>query len=966
MKLPNSARQPRRFHPCRTPTATVGGAACVVPIQRRMLHSDMDTPSDPQERPPPLGYVSGLKSHAARVQYTDASRLVKRMLAHYGTSELYEWYKATTVGKVVFDVDGKRTATVTEATLLRDALEGVRAFFLGTMPDRFIVAASHGAGEGHPNGDKLSYRIFVPGFRMRMADIKARLLRLGLDKNRPFDAAIYGSQQKLRMVGSIKTQQDPRPLELVDVHGQVVSPTRDLLLDTLVQVVEDAWPLLTDSDAATPAALTRKRRAPSDRVEEASAPSTSAAPAVCPEVCPAPKRQRGRPPKQSSIPPDVLRILLDMHFVDPRFISATKEGFAFDAKNRDSCPNCAHDHERQNWWCIPKADEVVVANYSDRCVVKRYSTSVEVITPAHTDFEDSLALLNLEPDQAAKLRSALHYHDKVVKVECYDPDCLACDQQHDCNTYTATQLIPQHCWCVRNDDNSCKGRIFHHSPRLAAKMHALFTCPDEEALIGLFLEGHVGLIHVQRNPHATYLWATAAGGGGRWRKVTSMEFESHVSRWLNSLLQGVAALPEFKEHDKAIKQAKSKVTPGGVSRLKQLIQGRISLQAMENGTEATMDSNPLLLGAGSDVIDLKASNPDTGTFTTVLRRARPEDLVTKSVGYDVPKDGFGDFAAVEAVFAQIYPVEEERRFFQLYGGYCLLGINPAKGFLCLTDRRKGDNGKSTAVNLLRAALGADYVIDNKQNLLYEARYSTNVNAHDSGMLAFEGKRLAIMEELSANKTLDTSVMKQLTGGEAHISVRPAGAADTKSMLWSAKLITVFNEGCVPKFKVEDDAFTKRMMVMPHRAFFCKDHSMRAEHAGEEYTYDADGAKIEALEAQPWKILAWFLGGVEAYWASGKVEFQVPSACRQWAGELVHEQDPLRLWLSEHLEDAPGEYTTREAMKSAIRGHGVQLSLGSLQLNKRLVELLNNKGEFKVEHYVDGARFKAGWLHLRLV
>ena len=196
------------------------------------------------------------------------------------------------------------------------------------------------------------------------------------------------------------------------------------------------------------------------------------------------------------------------------------------------------------------------------------------------------------------------------------------------------------------------------------------------------------------------------------------------------------------------------------------------------------------VGAGNNVIDLKALDVATAAYTTVLRRAKPEDLVTKSVGYDIPEDGFTDCDAVEAVFAQIYPVEEERRFFQLYDGYCLLGNNPAKGFLCLTDRRKGDNGKSTAVNLLRAALGADCVIDNKQNLLYEARYSTNVNAHDSGMLAFEGKRLAIMEELSATKTLDTSVMKQLTGGEAHISVRPAGAADTRSMLWSAKLITV--------------------------------------------------------------------------------------------------------------------------------------------------------------------------------
>ena len=327
-----------------------------------------------------------------------------------------------------------------------------------------------------------------------------------------------------------------------------------------------------------------------------------------------------------------------------------------------------------------------------------------------------------------------------------------------------------------------------------------------------------------------------------------------------------------------------------------------------------MDANPLLLGAGTSVVELKALDPATGAFTTLLRHARPEDLVTKSVGYDIPPDGFQDISAVEAAFAQIYPVEEERRFFQLYGGYCLLGKAPAKGFLCLTDRRKGDNGKSTAVRLLRRALGDDYVIDNKQNLLYEARFASGVNSHDSGVMAFEGKRLALMEELSASRALDTSFLKQITGGETSISVRPANSATSRAMHWSAKLITVFNEGCAPRFKVEDDAFTKRMIVLPHRSFFCKDDAARAAHAGEEHTYTAEGGKIEALEAQPWCILAWFLAGLERYWSSGRVEFQVPPSCHEWAGALVHEQDEVAQWARAHVTEADGHFTAAEAYR----------------------------------------------------
>ena len=910
--------------------------------------------------PTKCGYVVGLKAPRTRVDHVDADALVRRMLAEYGAAQLFEWYKAAMVGKVVFDVDGNVNleAGITAHSLLQAALAGVGTFF-GFMPVDVTIAASH-AGDAH--GDKLSFRIFVSGYRMVIADVKRRILRLGLHGKAggPFDPAIYGSDQKLRCVGSIKTPEDRRVLKLVDAAHGDVPPTPELLRATLVQVVDDAWPLLTEPPEGPPPppvtnpvtilATKRARKSPPP------VPDADAAVAVCP----APKRPRGRPPKACCIPADVLQILLDMHYVEPRFVAATAEGFAFDAANRDRCPNCSHDHERQNWWCIPNETEVVVCNYSPRCLVKSYPKVVETIVPAHANFEDSLALLALDGEQADKLRGGLHYHQTVVEVACYRPECLACDRHHDCTTYTARQIIPRHCWSVRNDDNSCRGRIFHHTARLADKLHGLFTSPDEESLIGLFLEGHVGTIHVERHTRTTYLWDCAPTGGGRWRKLTATEFESHVGLWLNTLLQGIAGLAEFKDHEKAVKQARGKVTPGGIAKLKQQIQGRISLQALQGGRqEAVMDGNPHLLGAGASVVELKARDDATGEYTTVLRHARPEDLVTKSVGYDIPEAGFGDTADVEAVFAQIYPVEEERRFFQLYGGYCLLGNNPAKGFMCLTDRRKGDNGKSTAVNLLRRALGPEYVIDNKQNLLYEARYSTNVNAHDSGMLAFEGKRLAIMEELSASRTLDTSVMKQLTGGEAHISVRPAGGADTKSMLWSAKLITVFNEGCAPKFKVEDDAFTKRMIVMPHRAFFCKDDVARATHAGEEHTFDANGAKLEAL--QPWQLLAWFLTGLERYWASGQVEFQVPSACREWAGELVQEQDALQQWIAENVRAREGEYLARESLKEAVKRAELGLRLGTLQLNRRLNDAMQHCGVFKTEYYEHGTRYKAGWL-----
>ena len=194
--------------------------------------------------------VPGLKASAVKVQTTTAARLVQRMLDGYGQAELFEWTHAADIGKVAFDIDARATDTTAPA-LLAAALAALVTFF-GFMPDLVVLASSHGPPTG-PNAHKLSFRIYVSGFRMRLADVKARILRLGLDSRHggPFDPAIYSTNQKLRLVGSVKGSGDTRNLQLIDSAGAPVQPTPDLLLATLVQVVDDSWPLLAEPPTAS-------------------------------------------------------------------------------------------------------------------------------------------------------------------------------------------------------------------------------------------------------------------------------------------------------------------------------------------------------------------------------------------------------------------------------------------------------------------------------------------------------------------------------------------------------------------------------------------------------------------------------------------------------------------------------------------------------------------------------------------
>ena len=82
--------------------------------------------------------------------------------------------------------DAKLSETTKEALPAR-IMEGFDLFF-GFRPAKIVFADACG-------GNKLSYHVSVSGYRMKMKmqDVKAQLVRLGLDKNRPFNGAIYSA-----------------------------------------------------------------------------------------------------------------------------------------------------------------------------------------------------------------------------------------------------------------------------------------------------------------------------------------------------------------------------------------------------------------------------------------------------------------------------------------------------------------------------------------------------------------------------------------------------------------------------------------------------------------------------------------------------------------------------------------------------------------------------------------------------
>ena len=903
-----------------------------------------------------VDFVFGLKARAARVETATAERLVRRMLASYGTDELYEWYHAHTIGKLVFDIDGK-PAAIDAPTLLADSLRAVHTF-LGHEPACVRIAASHG-----PN--KLSFRIFVPGYRMALADIKKRIVRLKLDKDRPFDSAIYGSNQKLRMVGSIKTKEDRRPLKLIDATGAPVAPTPDLLLDTLVQVVDPAWPLLEEAAAAGPSIQQSLDSASAKRHKAAASPTTSPPTNVPATTLVATGSQLGRVPKDETLPDELRTLLRAKGFLNvrPRRRTAGHEGYNFTCDNRtakDPCPCCApRFHENHNYCAYEGDTFYIVFNYSEHCnkvrLTKPATPGMEIIPCPTGDLKASVDQLDLDLTGVLIDYQGADSHLHVYEVPGTKETCAACSGSHGApHMYSLTEVRRHHCWSLTHlgEDARCPGCFFWYSSTWAEHdVREIMTAPTPWSCAVLFERCFKGVVTCDSNGDDFKMF-----NGKRWVDLTTIQLSTHITTWLMDIVRkaGTMACLDSEEDKKALRRLHTFVgaAPNQENVLKK-VRGLFSVH-----DKPEFDANPNLLGCDNCVIDLK-------TQPYVVRAPRVEDYVSLSTGYDFKQPSDQERADFEDFMAKIYPVEEERDFVQRFMGYALLGEVTEQYFLILSDTRKGGNGKTTIQALMTSALGQDYSIrEAKQAFLYTPRYADNLNSHDAGMLAFKNKRLVFFEELSSQYSLNTERLKQVTGGSC-MAVRQAHSKDTFGMPWKAKVVLLFNEGKMPNFEAGEGALIRRMLVVQHRSKFC-DESTYEEERERPHTF-LKGVTLPTDRFPPSVVLAWMLDGLASF--RQRKLAGVPASVQGFKKDLVREHDVVATWAEEAIEvGVESDYVRqKDAAERFRRVPGGKMSIKSFK--ERLAAYMADRGVALVDskwHAAESGKITSAYWGVRLI
>lgn len=187
---------------------------------------------------------------------------------------------------------------------------------------------------------------------------------------------------------------------------------------------------------------------------------------------------------------------------------------------------------------------------------------------------------------------------------------------------------------------------------------------------------------------------------------------------------------------------------------------------------------------------------------------------------------------------QLFPLPEERRVVLEYLADLLDGHRRKKSFLVLTDRRQGNNGKSTFLKFLHIFFGEVYYAKSVKFLTASTR--NDRNAHDAGLESMNGKRLLVADEFTQNVVLDTSMIKELVSViDNPMQGRFFGKSASFKFIWQAGIIMAFNEGQYPQFDANDTPFLNRMIVcnMRSRFFFKSDYERYNDN--EPYTYLAN-------------------------------------------------------------------------------------------------------------------------------
>lgn len=237
-----------------------------------------------------------------------------------------------------------------------------------------------------------------------------------------------------------------------------------------------------------------------------------------------------------------------------------------------------------------------------------------------------------------------------------------------------------------------------------------------------------------------------------------------------------------------------------------------------------LNQDGTLVGFENGVLELKRIGTD-GQAHIYFRPGRPDDCISFQMGRGImgldaipyipfdPAHPSPEHTQIFEFFEKIYPDPVLRKFVWILFSACLEGGNLEQIFYILSG--VGGNGKSMVISLLSKTFG-EYQDSLTATALTRKR--ADAGSANPEYIDLKNKRIVTMVEPENGEKINTSLMKQITGGDM-MKVRGLFKGQEGFVFTATPFMSC---NTLPPVDTMDEGTWRRICVIPHVARFVKD------------------------------------------------------------------------------------------------------------------------------------------------
>jgi putative DNA primase/helicase len=290
--------------------------------------------------------------------------------------------------------------------------------------------------------------------------------------------------------------------------------------------------------------------------------------------------------------------------------------------------------------------------------------------------------------------------------------------------------------------------------------------------------------------------------------------------------------------------------------------------------------NPYVIGFENGVYDLK---------NRCLRNAKPEELVTKTTGYEY-KEGKQDIIEeINELVGNIFLDKELKKYVLQTIALRMIGLNSLEEYYIWIG--SGRNGKGLLMKFIDLTFG-EYFGTIDIDFFTESHHGVSAGKATPELARNKSSRIVAINEIGDDVKLRTDKLKQISGGDK-IDCRML-YGNTFSYIPQYALFFLTNKK--PRIDGSDEATAKRIRYIQFKTVFCEDPQ-------EEYERKIDTTIKEKIKDDKYKqaffqiLLKYYFKFVDKY----QQKMVIPQSVKNETEEYLNENNPVKEFLKERCE-----------------------------------------------------------------